>query len=273
MDGSQISKNGFVSVKIEFRKNGEAFQETQMKSFGGDVTTKSTGNWELSDTKLKIKFGESEKECTVQKMKEQIQFKPDPLFKEEAIKTTLYKKVSNYKKANSETIFYHEDDYRQVEIVPKENLSELLKEADNIEEFSSENFEGTGFKNIYVRGEETFNLIDKKIYKVELEKILDDFPIKKYETVSTGIRPGEMLSKETIGYGKNYNGIFFQFENEVVSAIWIAGRIMNDDESVFEILKRIGQKWELLLMDWNSLKLIDLKNELQIENYLIKNEL
>jgi hypothetical protein len=170
-------------------------------------------------------------------------------------------------------LFYHEDDYRQVEIVPKENLRELLKEADNVKDFASNNFDGSGFKDIYIRGEEKFKLLEKQISQLELEQILDDFPIKKHETVSTGIRPGEMLSKKTIGYGENYNGIFFQFEDKLVSAIWISGRIMNDDELVFELLKRIGQNWDLLLMDWNSLQLIDLKNEIQIEKYLIKNVL
>ena len=34
------------------------------------------------------------------------------------------------------TIFYHEDDFCQIEIVPKENLSDLLKQADNIADFS-----------------------------------------------------------------------------------------------------------------------------------------
>lgn len=47
------------------------------------------------------------------------------------------------------TIFYHEDDFRQIEIVPKENLSDLLKQADNIADFSAEN----GYSNIYVRDE------------------------------------------------------------------------------------------------------------------------
>ncbi len=170
-------------------------------------------------------------------------------------------------------IFYHEDDCKQVEIVPKENLKELLKEADNVKDFVSNNFDGIGFKDIYVRGEEKFKLIEKQISKYKLEQIIDDFPIERHEIVSTGIRPGEMLSKNTIGYGKNYNGIFFQFEENLVSAIWISGQIMNDDELVFELLKRIGQYWDLLLMDWNTLQLIDLKNEIQIEKYLMKNEL
>jgi len=41
-----------------------------------------------------------------------------------------------------------------------------------------------------------------------------------------------------------------------------------DDKILTKILNDIGEKWSLLLMDWNSLELIDLKDKKQIEKYL-----
>lgn len=68
--------------------------------------------------------------------------------------------------------------------------------------------------------------------------------------------------------GKNYNGIFFDFESDFVSGIWIAGSPEVESKQFAQALNDIGNKWSLLLMDWNSLELIDLKDKKQIEQYL-----
>ncbi len=168
--------------------------------------------------------------------------------------------------ANS--IFYHEDDYRQVEIVPSENFNELIKQAENVQYFAEKHFDGGGFTDIMVREENGFKLKQRGIEPKELDLILSELPIKKYTDVSTGIRPGEMKSDNTYGYGKNYNGIFFDFESDTVTGIWIAGSPNVEDEKFAQALNDIGNKWSLLLMDWNSLELIDLKDKEQIEKYL-----
>ena len=91
--------------------------------------------------------------------------------------------------SRNQNIFYHEDDYKQVELVPKENLAELLKEAENVKDFSIENFDGFGHKDIYVRGDSKFQLIDKQVSKEKLERILSDFPLPKYCLLYTSPSP------------------------------------------------------------------------------------
>jgi hypothetical protein len=168
--------------------------------------------------------------------------------------------------ANS--IFYHEDDYQQIEIVPAENFNYLIKQAENIQDFSKENFEGSGYTDMMVREENGLKLKQRGIKPKELDLFLSELPIKKYNKVSTGIRPGEMTSENTFGYGENYNGIFFDFESDSVTGIWISGLPVAANEVYTKVLNGIGNKWNLLLMDWNSLELIDLRNKEQIEKYL-----
>ena len=79
------------------------------------------------------------------------------------------------------TIFYHEDDFCQIEIVPKENLSELIKQADNISDFTSEN----GYSDIYVREENKVSLKTKKISKSELESLLTKLGTEKHTEIIT----------------------------------------------------------------------------------------
>ena len=168
--------------------------------------------------------------------------------------------------ANS--IFYHEDDYRQVEIVPIENFNELIKQAENVQDFAEKHFDGGGYTDIMVREDNRLKLKERGIRPSELDLILSELPIKKFTEVSTGIRPGEMKSENTFGYGENYNGIFFDFDSDSVRGIWIAGSPKINKEKLTIALNEIGNKWNLLLMDWNSLEIVDLKNKEQIEKYL-----
>ncbi|GAL85552.1 hypothetical protein MYP_2781 [Sporocytophaga myxococcoides] len=178
------------------------------------------------------------------------------------------KDSTKYSPANYGSIFYHEDDYRQVEIVPFENFNALIKQAENIEEFAEKNFDGIGYSDIMVREENELKLKDRGIPVTELEEVLLNLSLPRKTLVTTGISPGEMVSKNTLGYGENWNGLFFQFESDIVSSIWIAGTIPTGKDKVTDTLNVLGRKWNLLLMDWNSCKLIDLKDKEQIVTYL-----
>lgn len=166
------------------------------------------------------------------------------------------------------TLFYHEDDYRQVEIVPAENLHLLLMQADNIEDFGEKHSEGSGYTDMMVRAEHEIPLKDRRIKTSELEAILGGLAVPKNEQVSTGIRPGEITCERTIGYGENYHGLFFDYEGEIVNSVWITGTYAFDSGKLLDTLHEIGARWNLLLMDWNSLELIDLRKRESIEKYI-----
>lgn len=177
--------------------------------------------------------------------------------------------ISNSEKTKIKgTIFYHEDDFGQVEIIPSENFERLIKEAKNVKDFSEKHSDGGGFTDIYVREQSGLKLEERKIKVSELNNILTKLSVEKHTMTTTGIRPDEMLHKNTFGYGENYNGLFFDFKDDIVSNIWISGRLNVNDEKLISVMNEIGTTWSLVLMDWNSLELIDLKNKKQIKKYV-----
>ncbi len=92
-NGIFIKDKGFNSIQVTFT-NGSVEVIVDMNSFGGKVTTKSSGPWELNSNILKTKFGDSTQECRVilnNKTKSVI-FKPDLFFRPEAVLTSEYKK-------------------------------------------------------------------------------------------------------------------------------------------------------------------------------------
>ncbi|MBC3846416.1 hypothetical protein H8K90_08495 [Winogradskyella echinorum] len=163
------------------------------------------------------------------------------------------------------TIFYHEDDFCQIEIVPKENLSELIKQADNISDFTSEN----GYSDIYVREENKVSLKTKNISKSELESLLAKLGTEKHTEIITGYGSDYRIrSENTIGFGKDYSAVYFDFENDIVRNIWITNLDGLNHKNVINAFSEIGEKWDLIMMDWNSSELIDLSNKKMIEKYL-----
>ena len=192
-----------------------------------------------------------------------------------AIFALIYFTKSNTKTEHSEltkteyrakgTIFYHEDDFCQIEIIPKENLSDLLKQADNIADFTAEK----GYSDIYVREENKVSLKSREIEKTELEKLLTELGTEKHTEVITGYGSDYRIKSEnTIGFGKEYSAVYFDFEYDKVKNIWITNLFGLNHEKVVDVLSKIGEKWNLVLMDWNSSELIDLSNKEMINKYL-----
>ena len=144
------------------------------------------------------------------------------------------------------TIFYHEDDYGQIEIVPKENFGRLIKEAENVKYFSENHFESEGFTDMYVRNGIGLKLEERKIKASELNEILLKVFEEKHTNVTTGISSDEIRSKNTYGYGKNHNGIFFDFNEDLYGQhlkISFLDRIRNERkfESVEALIAQLGQ--------------------------------
>ena len=77
-----------------------------------------------------------------------------------------------------------------------------------------------------------------------------------------------VISEKTIGFGKNYSAIYFDYENGVVKNIWVSNFFEFNQDKLTDVLLEIGKKWNLVLMDWNSSELIDLSNKEMIRKYL-----
>jgi hypothetical protein len=170
------------------------------------------------------------------------------------------------------SIFFHEDDYCQVQLSTAENLTSLQKEADEILGFSAEHFDGSGFSEIKVREEETHKLAQRRISAEDIETVVLNSGLARFEKVFTGYGSShreELLN--TKAYGKKGCVIFFDVKDDMVEHIWLDyhwGNSEQDKDSFRTCLVEIGQKWNLVLMDWNQLKLVDLSDHSAILAYL-----
>ncbi|WP_162127692.1 hypothetical protein [Flavobacterium phycosphaerae] len=173
---------------------------------------------------------------------------------------------------NETGIYFHEDTFNQVEFLPRENKEYLESENEKIENFAVENFDGHGFKDIYVRDESPKTIADKKIDFEELDRILLSLGLEKVSEVYEGYGSAKWKCENTFAYIFDGAEIFVSLEDNFVHDFWVDGfRFHENDETkskLKSILFKIGNEMDLILNDWDLTVVIDLKDESEIEKYL-----
>lgn len=190
---------------------------------------------------------------------------------------TFFRNLEIKKEENLEELngaYFHEDLFRQVEFIPRENINFIENENNKIHQFSKGNFDGNGFTDIYVReeSENQITLIEKKLNLVEIDSMLINLGMNKIENVYYLYGSTKTKCETTIAYNFKRAQIFMVYENEIVKDLFVDGFRFNQNEAdkanLKIILNNIGVKFKLILNDWDLTEIIDLENQNEIEKYL-----
>ena len=173
---------------------------------------------------------------------------------------------------DSNNIYFHEDSYCQVELLPIENLQELESENEKIKEFVKEHFDGWGYTDIYCRDGQGIETAERKIDVKDSESLILCFDFIKAKHISTGYSNYKEECKNTNAYSVDGAVIFCDYDLGIIKNIWLDGfRFQSESEHVkemVEVLFQIGEKWRLTLNDWDLTENIDLKDRSEIEKYI-----
>ena len=121
--------------------------------------------------------------------------------------------------------YFHEDDFRQVEFCPKENLDFLRNENSEVNKFAEEHSDGNGFTDIYVREENNQKtILETQIKLSDLNSIMLNLELEKIEKVYTGYSSYREICENTIAYKFDYAEIFVITENDFVKDFFIVNR-------------------------------------------------
>lgn len=168
-------------------------------------------------------------------------------------------------------MFFHEDDYCQIQLLPLENWEYLILEADKINRFGIEHAAGTGFSDIYLRPPAPRKLSERQITVNDIEQILNKSELTRFDEISTGYGVSyRELCDNTTGYGGKAYVLLYDFKNDIVENIWmlIRGRDDTAKEKFGKALFELGQRHNLVLMDWSQSALTDLRHIDAINDYL-----
>ena len=170
-------------------------------------------------------------------------------------------------------IYFHEDLYCQVEIIPRENSVNLDLENDKINEFSEEHFDGVGYTDVYARDGHGIKTCERGIQVDELDELITNIGFEKKNEIYTGYGAYKVKCKKTIGYHLDGAIIYCDFdENQLIQNIWIDGFRFNGKSTfkpqMIQALNELGKRWNLILNDWDLCEKIDLEVENEISSYI-----
>lgn len=170
-----------------------------------------------------------------------------------------------------------DDDYCQIEIVPAENRASIEKRITEVKTLADQSREGLGFTEIFEVGQMSITTFSKEILKEPLSQLLTDYKFEKAKKINyVGYKIANSETTSTKAFGFSNFTIFFDTEEEFVKNIWLsinatASRAEISREQfilIKDALYSLGEEYEMVLVDWNSLQLIDLSNRNQIGKYL-----
>jgi len=167
------------------------------------------------------------------------------------------------------TFDFNEDYYRQIEFLPKENLDNVSKTANEITEFSETNFAVYGWWGSYVRSEFGFPTLNRNIPIIEIERLFLERKYFQFKRVTKSQSITTTVQRNTKAFKHGSIAICFNYKDDKVENLWLnLPPDLKDYVEYKEILTLLGNKYSFLLADWWKSVIIDISKENQIEAYL-----
>lgn len=169
-------------------------------------------------------------------------------------------------------IFYHEDFYRQIELIPEENYfsaSRFITELPPTE--TSEH----GIYNLTTRPEQKVTLLDRNISIVGIKNILDPIGLLYSEDVETGYGRTTLKDENTLVWGFERYGIFVKQNKGYAEALWLCNSSLFSPDNTPKFLSlalfSLMEYYSLVLIDWNKELICRAASEQNIKEYLAQN--
>lgn len=168
---------------------------------------------------------------------------------------------------------FWEDDYCQIEIVPRKNIEHIKKSIKQIDEFTEKTRTEYEFTDIFMREDLPYPTINEELRTDYFENLLSEKDFEKAMKIRyDGYTIIDCTKTTSNAYSLPCFNFFYDCNNEFINNIWIStSRITSNDHfnKILEALYELGESCELVLINWNSLELIDLTDRNQIKEYLM----
>jgi len=168
-------------------------------------------------------------------------------------------------------IFFHEDDFCQIEILPVENFAFCLQQVERITEFADAHRVGDGYSDVYMLNDVPFSLHSKKMSATILQSALDNVLPEFEEVFYADSEPNRRKCNHTRAFGHDQNAVlFYDHEDDIIKHIWLALDVKKRvdiavSNVIFDVLSKTG---EFLVADWGWEFILTINNSAAIDSYL-----
>ena len=169
------------------------------------------------------------------------------------------------------SVFFHEDSYCQVEILPAVAYGYCTHEMKRIDEFASAHRDGLGFTDVYLRTEPPASLMLLGITLSDLRSTIGE-TFAPFDQVFTGYSSHRERCPSVQAWGFDDSVAVFAGldEDDVVLSVWLLlqGVTKRKIGEWCRALISLPRSDEMLLADWNSSEVVLLKDQPSLESYL-----
>lgn len=181
-------------------------------------------------------------------------------------------RMYQYMQNSNSPIYYHEDFYRQIELVPEENYFASNRFIDDLPPIEGSIY---GFKNIAVRPEQKIKLLDRKISFEEVSNLFSPICLLYSENVTTGYGQYIQKAKNTVVWGFEQFGLFVKGQNSFIEAIWLSDSPafpqLRTSNHLADAIFNISKQYSLILIDWNKEIICRIRSQNDVREYLYQN--
>ncbi|UUC44139.1 hypothetical protein [Flavobacterium cerinum] len=185
----------------------------------------------------------------------------------------IFRRNTNPQNEDENLPSFWEDDYCQIEIVPRKNIEHIEKSIKQIDEFTEKTRTEYGFTDIFMREDLPFPTINEELRTDYFEKLLTEKGFEKATKIRyDGYTITECSKTTSNAFSLPCFTFFYDCKDDFVKNIWISTSLITSTEwfdKILEALYELGESCELVLINWNSSELIDLTDRNQIKEYLM----
>jgi hypothetical protein len=166
-------------------------------------------------------------------------------------------------------VYYHEDDYCQLELVFEVNGQFCAEQMGMIDEFSAVHKADVGWTDVYARPDNPTPLSAVNITGSDLTACMPS-SMPRFDRVFTGYSTCRTECERTIAFGPHDSLVAYAEVdgNDVVTSVWFTFDLKSSDDVAVAIDLMHGlSRWPLLVADWGWSQLIRVNDSDALTHY------
>ena len=168
------------------------------------------------------------------------------------------------------SIYFHEDLYCQVELLPRSAWDFCAQQIGVIADFAKAHRAGMGYTDIYLRLDAPTALVDLKLRADDLDRLLAA-RLPRHRSVTTGYSTHVEPALGTVGYGQQSYCLLVEADKEGIvkgAFLKLASLQPSELEALHGALSELARTVDLLLVDWERGVLVALADSAALHGYL-----
>jgi hypothetical protein len=167
------------------------------------------------------------------------------------------------------SIYFHEDDYCQIELLPVSARQHCATQMGLIDDFAAKHSQGgAGYSDIYVRPDAPHSFAELRVAPQEFAAALQPH-LPAYDAVFTGYSSHQERCQNALAWGDDSFTLFANGAADIIQNVWLDfGPLYAADAArMISVLRALPGSDRILIADWSWSLIAVLSDEASLDEY------